>query len=103
MSIRSCLPILGAVCLGTAVVSSAAAEPQSAERLTAPGRAPVIVEGITILGPPPPEAPEMIARDPQGRVTIRAVHVPKGIQIDGRLDEEIYLTVPPITDFVQME
>jgi hypothetical protein len=39
---------------------------------TAAVPAPVVVDGVTINGPPPPELPETLARDPQGRVTIRA-------------------------------
>jgi hypothetical protein len=35
--------------------------------------------------------------------TVRAVRVTSPIQIDGRLDEEIYASVPPMTDFVQQE
>src|SRR5262245_51573417 len=44
-----------------------------------------------------------VSRDGSGGVTVRAIHVPDGIRIDGRLDEEIYLTTPPISDFVQQE
>jgi hypothetical protein len=35
--------------------------------------------------------------------TIRAYPTAQPIRIDGRLDEEIYRTTPPITDFVQQE
>src|SRR5262245_37883700 len=44
-----------------------------------------------------------VSRDGNGGATVRAIHVPGGIRIDGRLDEEIYVTVPPITDFLQQE
>ena len=36
-------------------------------------------------------------------MTVRAVRVPDGLELDGVLNEEIYSTVLPITDFVQME
>ncbi len=54
-----------------------------------------------IDGPPPPLAPEVIRRDEQGGATIRAVEVANPIQLDGQLNEEIYVTVPSITDFIQ--
>jgi hypothetical protein len=44
-----------------------------------------------------------VSRDGSGGVTVRAIHVPDGIRIDGRLDEEIYLTTQPISDFIQQE
>ena len=57
----------------------------------------------TIDGPPPPVAPEVIARDDEGRVTMRAVRVDTPPQIDGRLDEPVYAAVAAMTDFVQTE
>jgi hypothetical protein len=54
-------------------------------------------------GPPPPALPETIARDDQGRATVRAVRVTEPMHIDGRLDEAIYQTVRPASDFIQME
>ena len=54
-----------------------------------------------IDSPPPPLPPEVISRDAQGRATIRAVRLSEGIRLDGNLDEEVYRTVPPITDYVQ--
>jgi hypothetical protein len=37
------------------------------------------------------------------RATIRAVRITKPLRVDGRLDEEVYARVDPISDFVQME
>ena len=54
-----------------------------------------------IDGPPPPMAPEVMNRDGAGRTTIRAIKLTEGIRLDGRLDEEVYRTVPPVTDFIQ--
>jgi hypothetical protein len=54
-------------------------------------------------GPPPPTLPATIARDDQGRATVRAVRVPAPIKVDGHLDEAIYSSVLPASDFIQME
>ncbi len=61
--------------------------------LHAPGAARQVV--------PMPVAPEVVARDDQGNTTVRATRLTQDIQLDGRLDEEIYQTVPPITGFIQ--
>jgi Domain of unknown function (DUF5916) len=42
-------------------------------------------------------------RDAQGRMTIRATRLPSPLRIDGRLDELVYASVEPISDFIQME
>ena len=54
-----------------------------------------------IDGPPPPVAPETIARDAAGRATVRAVLLDEPLQVDGELNEAIYDTVPPVSDFIQ--
>src|SRR5262245_27655716 len=48
-----------------------------------------------------PLAPKTIARDAQGRATIRAVRLTSPLKIDGHLDEEIYQTVAPADGFIQ--
>jgi hypothetical protein len=58
-------------------------------------------QSIEILGPPPPAAPEVFAKDERGRITIRATRAT--IDVDGNLDEEIYGRVPAIDHFVQQE
>jgi hypothetical protein len=58
-------------------------------------------QSIEILGPPPPAAPEVFAKDDRGRITIRATRAT--IDVDGNLDEEIYSRVPAIDHFVQQE
>jgi hypothetical protein len=55
------------------------------------------------IGPPPPALPETIARDEQGRITIRAVRVSTRISVDGQIDEAIYNSAHPFSDFIQME
>lgn len=56
-----------------------------------------------IDGPPPPNAPDVLARDSTGRVTIRAVRVADPLNIDGILDERAYRDVQAISDFIQVE
>src|SRR5215510_11341771 len=54
-------------------------------------------------GPAPPVAPSVITRDADGRATIRAVRVTAPLRIDGALDEPLYSSVLPISDFIQQE
>jgi hypothetical protein len=54
-------------------------------------------------GPPAPVAPAVMARDDEGRATVRATRVTEPLRIDGQLDEALYRDVAPITDFIQME
>ena len=82
---------------------AAVATPASAAM---PPRAPasgLAAPTLAIFGPPPPVAPDVVARDAAGRLTIRAVRLRAPIAFDGRLDDEIYATVPPLSDFVQQE
>ena len=58
---------------------------------------------FAIIGPPPPAPPATIARDAQGRVTIRAVPVATPPRIDGQLDESWYGSTPSLSDFIQNE
>jgi hypothetical protein len=57
---------------------------------------------IAIDGPPPPEAPEMIARDASGRATVRAIKLARPLTLDGRLDEEIYQRYQPFGGLIQV-
>lgn len=50
-----------------------------------------------------PLAPEVIARDGGGRVTIRATRVVEPPVIDGRLDDPVYGAVRSFGDFIQQE
>ena len=56
-----------------------------------------------IDGPPPPDPPKTVARDAEGRVTVRAVSLSEGLVVDGRLDEAIYGQVESIDGFIQQE
>ena len=59
--------------------------------------------GQSVDGPPPPVAPATVSRDEAGRATIRAVRVQAPLRIDGRLDEPLYTSALPISDFIQLE
>ena len=54
-----------------------------------------------IDGPPPPVAPETLARDAAGRATVRAAQIAEPLALDGVLDEAAYQTVPALTGFIQ--
>ena len=56
-----------------------------------------------IPGPPPPAPPEVVARDAQGRVTMRAIPLNEPLVLDGLLDERLYRDVDPVTDLIQQE
>jgi len=56
-----------------------------------------------IDGAPPPELPDTGARDDRRRLTIRAVRLTGPLRLDGQLDEELYETVNPVSDFIQTE
>jgi hypothetical protein len=45
----------------------------------------------------------LVTRDEAGQVQVRATRVSQSMDIDGRLDEEVYRLVPPITEFIQQE
>ena len=61
----------------------------------------LFVEPGLIDGPPAPVPPAVMTRDAEGRTTVRAIRLDEGIRLDGVLDEPVYETVPPITDFIQ--
>jgi hypothetical protein len=51
--------------------------------------------------PPAPAAGAMVSRDDKGRATMRAVRLQTPLRIDGRLDDEIYATIPAVGGFIQ--
>jgi uncharacterized protein DUF5916/cellulose/xylan binding protein with CBM9 domain len=57
----------------------------------------------TIDGRLVPVPPEVVSRDSEGRVTIRAVRLTEALVADGLLRDPIYSQVPAISDFVQQE
>ena len=60
-----------------------------------------IVDASLIDGPPAPAPPAVMARDAEGRTTVRAIRLDDGISLDGVLDDPVYDAVPAITDFIQ--
>jgi hypothetical protein len=71
--------------------------------LVQPVRLAASADDPPIQGPAAPTAPEVIARDAQGRITLRAIRTPSPLVVDGALDEPFYRDVPPFGDFVQQE
>jgi hypothetical protein len=55
------------------------------------------------VGAPPPQLPATISRDGEGRTTVRAIALDAPLRLDGSLDEDIYRTITPISDFIQNE
>jgi hypothetical protein len=64
--------------------------------------ASVAAQSPVIDGPPPPELPEMLARDGAGRVTVRAIKLKQPLKVDGQLDEAVYQEFQPFGGFVQV-
>ena len=58
------------------------------------------VGDVVIDGPPPPIPPSVITRD-GGQATMRAIRLTEPLEVDGRLDESVYDTVEPVSDFIQ--
>ena len=54
-------------------------------------------------GPQVPVAPEVIVRDAEGGVTVRAIPLAEPLRVDGRLDEAVYQTERAFGGFVQLE
>ena len=53
--------------------------------------------------PPPPVLPATLSRNDAGQATVRAVRLTGTLALDGILDEAIYRTIDPISDFIQYE
>jgi len=85
------------------IVNTAAAQPTPPPTATTrPGATARLPDGQD--APAPPVQPGLFTRDPStGRATIQAVRLNAPLRIDGHLDEAVYTTVPPISDFIQME
>ena len=63
--------------------------------------APALAQSGTDGSDGVPVPPAVMARDADGRVTVRAVRIAEPIVVDGRLDDPIYQVVPAIDGFVQ--
>ncbi len=67
-------------------------------------RAGLAIDRLAAIdGPPPPVPPAVLSRDAAGRITGRAVRLTTPLDINGRLDEEVYSAVPTMSGFVQVE
>ncbi len=70
----------------------------SAGRVARPDhRARATIDGPTLT------PPDVVARDHQGRVTLRATRLDQPLVLDGRLDEGIYAQTPHAGDFIQTD
>ena len=67
------------------------------------GRVRLGDDSSQIDGPPPPVAPDIVARDEQGRVTMRPTRLDVPLVLDGQLNEDMYRRVAPVSNFVQQE
>src|SRR5688572_27097426 len=93
--------LLAAFCL-----VAAASEARQAVSLEVPARAASGLSTDLPLGfdgPPPPVLPETVSRDGSGRITLRAVRLMSPLRLDGQLDEAVYSSLLPASDFVQTE
>ena len=88
------------VCLAAGRLS---AQTASAGASPSESPAPATVNGVPINGPAPPLAPDTLARDTQGHVTLRATRISTPMKIDGKLDEEAYQLIKAMGGFVQTE
>jgi len=92
------LPIAAGLVIVTASVCVGQASPEILPRAAGVAGLPPGFDG-----PPPPVAPATVTRDEAGRATIRAVRVQAPLKIDGRLEEPLYTSALPISDFIQLE
>ncbi|MEQ1572861.1 MAG: DUF5916 domain-containing protein [Vicinamibacterales bacterium] len=87
----------------------ASATPIFAQQPYAPGTPEPVSEmarlelPATFESAPPPELPASVSRDTEGRTTVRAIRLLAPLRVDGNLDEDIYRTVTPISDYIQAE
>ena len=58
---------------------------------------------FAFAGPAAPGPGVVITRDDEGRATVRATRITAPIRVDGRLDEAVYASLTPISDFIQQD
>jgi hypothetical protein len=56
-----------------------------------------------VVAPQGSTSPSLVSRTAPDNVTVRAVRLDAPLTIDGRLDEGVYASIPPIADFIQQE
>lgn len=84
------------VLLTLGLLAAALSEPQAGAIQDRAAAAPLVE-------PPPPVAPGVIARDAEGRVTVRATRISEPLVLDGQLTESTYTAIPAFGDFIQQE
>ena len=84
-------------------LGSSAGAPTVASAPAAPARLPAAGVAAVAGAPPPPVLPATLSRNDAGQATVRAVRLTGTLALDGILDEAIYRTIDPISDFVQYE
>jgi hypothetical protein len=89
--------------LSSALIVFVSAVVTASAQVATPASTPIpLTEPIrTFDGPPAPALPATVSRDEQGRTTVRAVRLTEPLRVDGRLDEPIYASVVPMSDFIQ--
>ena len=100
---RVSLALVGLLLATTVLAGSvtvAAQEPPVPAGTPAPQPTGAAAPAIPIDGPPPPVPPAVISRD-GGQATIRAIRLATALRVDGELDEPVYETVAPVSDFIQ--
>ena len=90
--------LLGFLILSSEIIASAQGQDDPPSQTQ--DSSEITVGGIVIDGPPPPIPPSVITRD-GGQATMRAIKLTEPLEVDGRLDESIYDTVEPVSDFLQ--
>ncbi|MCY3928255.1 MAG: DUF5916 domain-containing protein [Acidobacteria bacterium] len=104
---RSRLRVAGWLLLACLPWAQAADARRQTPDSSPPGSPAPLLEPLDIPtafdGPPPPVPPAVVNRDDSGKATVRAVRLTTPLRIDGRLDEVLYDTVPPVSGFLQVE
>ena len=77
--------------------------PAAAAQAGSPPSPPARAAAPAALESPVPQPPATVARDAAGRATVRAVRLSDPLRVDGRLDESLYTTAVPASDFIQIE
>jgi hypothetical protein len=85
------------------VLLALSCSPRSADALQRPGDDSGGALALPRMrGPVAPVAPSVITRDGDGGATVRAIKLGEPLRIDGKLDEPVYSSAPPIDGFLQM-
>jgi hypothetical protein len=97
------LILRAALAIALVAIASRSTLAQGVEASSPDVSAATIAVSADFEGAPPPSLPATISRDAQGRTTVRAIRLQEPLRLDGSLDEAIYRTVNPMSDFIQTE